>query len=358
MNIEFPYDNDSFLRAALRLPVERTPLWIMRQAGRYLPEYREVRSKTDFQTLYKTPELAAEVTIQPVDILGVDAAIIFSDILVIPEVMGMRLAFVEGDGPVFDSPLRSDSDIRNLKTPVFPGDLRYVFDAITMAKELLQGRVPLIGFCGSPWTLATYMVEGGKTKNFERIKTLLYNSPSAMHRLLHRLADAAAEFLIGQIESGAAAVQIFDTWGGILAADEYRAFSLEYVSRIVEKVRRPGVPVIYFSRGTGQHLQHIIDTGVDVLGIDWTADLKSVREIAGAKAALQGNLDPVILFAEPEIVRQETCKILNRYGAGTGHIFNLGHGILPDTPVENVKEMINTVRRHSPAFHDKESVQA
>ncbi|MEX0602288.1 MAG: uroporphyrinogen decarboxylase [Bacteroidota bacterium] len=344
--------NDLFLRACRKQPVERTPVWMMRQAGRYLPEYRAIRAKTDFLTLCKTPELASEVSIQPVDIIGVDACIIFSDILVIPEAMGMELIVEEGKGgPRFPEPLRSRADIDRLR-PIDPAtDLGFVLDALRMTRAALDERVPLIGFAGSPWTLATYMVEGKGSKTFRFIKELMYSNPADMHHLLGRLAEAVGDYLCAKVDAGAQAVQIFDTWGGILPQEEFREFSLEYIRRAVEKVKPKGVPVIVFSKDCGHSLGAIAGTGADVVGLDWTVDIATARTEVGAKVALQGNLDPALLYAPPDRIREGVRRILTKFGKGSGHIFNLGHGILPDVPVDHAKAFVQAVKEESPAYH-------
>ncbi len=324
----------------------------MRQAGRYLPEYRAVRSKTDFLTLCKTPELAAEVTIQPVDLVGVDAAIIFSDILVIPEAMGMELIVEEGKGgPRFPSPLRSRTAIDAL-APIDPTvSLRYVMDALRLSRERLNNRVPLIGFSGSPWTLATYMVEGRGSKSFRYIKELIFSHPADAHALLAKLADAVAAYLSAQIDAGAQTVQLFDTWGGILAQEEFEEFSLRYIRQVVQAVKPKGVPVIVFCKDCGHSLDRIASTGADVVGLDWAMDIGDARRVVGDRVALQGNLDPTMLFSTPERIELGVKRILEKFGKGSGHIFNLGHGILPETPVENVKAFITAVKTHSVQYH-------
>lgn len=344
--------NDLFLRACLRQPVVRTPVWFMRQAGRYLPEYRAVRSRVDFLTLCKTPDLAAEVTVQPVDIIGVDAAIIFSDILVVPEAMGLKLIVEENNGgPKFPSPVRTRNDIDRLKQPDPNSDLKYVMDAIRVTKQSLSDRVPLIGFSGSPWTLATYMVEGQGSKNFKIIKEWMFKKPSDIHRLLEMLTVAVINYLTAQARSGAQALQIFDTWGGILSRDDFMEFSLPYITRIVSEVKKPGVPIIVFCKDCGLALEEIAQTGADVVGLDWTIDMKLARNQVGKKVALQGNMDPVMLYAPIPRIEKEVENILGKFGNGTGHIFNLGHGILPDTPVEHVRAFVEAVKRLSPSYH-------
>ncbi len=343
--------NDLFIRACKRQPVERTPVWIMRQAGRYLPEYRAVRAKADFLTMCKTPELASEVTIQPVDLIGVDAAIIFSDILVIPEAMGMHLEMNEGVGPVFPNPVRTENDTDKLKTLNAQEDLGYVLDAIKLTKKELSGRVPLIGFSGAPWTLLTYMVEGRGSKSFSNVKRMIYDNPELAHKLLDKIADAASDYLSAQIEAGANAVQIFDTWAGILSPRDYMIFSLKYVTKVISQIKRNGQPVIYFPKGVHYRTRAVADCGADVIGLDWTMDLSKVRGKVGNKVALQGNLDPTVLYAEKNFIRREVKKVLEAYGLGEGHIFNLGHGILPDINPENAKAMVEFVKEESVSFH-------
>ncbi len=345
-------ENDLFLRACKREPVERTPIWIMRQAGRYLPEYRAVRSKVDFLTLCKTPELAAEVTIQPVDIIGVDAAIIFSDILVIPEAMGMQLIVEEGKGgPRFPSPIRTMDDIQKLHIPDPNQELKYVMDALRLTRKNLRNRVPLIGFAGAPWTLATYIVEGHGSRNFRYIKELIYAHPHEAHTLLEKLASSVAAYLSAQIDAGAQAVQIFDTWGGILPYDEFEEFSLRYIRQIVEQVKPKGAPIIVFCKDCGHSIDRIANTGADVVGLDWTSDIGKTRALVGDKVALQGNLDPMMLYTSPERIEEGVKKVLAKFGKGSGHVFNLGHGILPDIPVEHAKAVVNAVKKLSVQYH-------
>ena len=323
----------------------------MRQAGRYLPQYRAVRDKADFLTMCKTPELAAEVTIQPVDIVGVDAAIIFSDILVIPEAMGMKFEMIESKGPVFNHPLRNEEDVKLLKKIDPSKDLKYVLDAVSLTKKELNGRVPLIGFCGSPWTLLTYMVEGKGSKNFSFVKKLIYNNPKLAHEVLGKLADAASDYLSAKIEAGADAVQIFDTWGGALSQNDYDEFSLKYIEEIISQIKRKDEPVIVFSKGVHYKPENIAAAGADVIGLDWTMDLDEVRSKVGDRVALQGNLDPTVLYAPEEKIKEEVVRVLKSYGKGNGHIFNLGHGILPDVDPEKAKAMINFVKEESKMFH-------
>ena|SRR5580765_1949577 len=322
----------------------------MRQAGRYLPEYRAIREKTDFLTLCKTPELASEVTVQPVDIIGVDAAILFSDILVIPEAMGMHLEIIESKGPIFDDPIRSRSDLGRLNTDGITDRLQYVMDAIAVTKEKLAGRVPLIGFSGAPWTLATYMVEGKGSRNFDTIKRFIYSDPAAAHELLQILADAVIDYLNAKVRAGCDAVQIFDTWAGILSPWDLEEFSLRYIKYICERLETNGAPVIVFAKGVND-LGKIAQIKCDVIGLDWTMEIGAARATVGAEKALQGNLDPCVLFAPKEKIRQETERILERFGSGSGHIFNLGHGILPTTQVENTQYLVSCVKELSIKYH-------
>ncbi|MFQ5605271.1 MAG: uroporphyrinogen decarboxylase [bacterium] len=346
-----PLTNDLLIKACRSQPVPRTPVWIMRQAGRYLPEYQKVRARADFMTMCHDPELATEVTIQPVDIIGVDAAIIFSDILVIPEAMGMELTFSEGKGPVFTHPLRHKSDLETLATIDVEEKLQFVLTALTMTRQHLAGRVPLIGFAGAPWTLASYMVEGHGSKSFIHIKSLMYHEPAMLLRLLDRLADAVADFLIAQIKSGADVVQIFDSWAGILTPENFRVFSLPYLKKIVQRINEVGAPVIVFAREAGHSFAELSEIGADVLSVSWTEDLTLARNQVKGKVALQGNLDPCVLFAPVDQIKKEVVYVLNKAGNSAGHIFNLGHGILPQTPVENVKAFVQFVKEESPRFH-------
>lgn len=344
-------NNDLFLRACRRLPVERTPVWMMRQAGRYLPEYRAVRSRSDFLTMCKTPELAAEVTIQPVDIVGVDAAIIFSDILVIPEAMGMVLEMVESKGPLLHHPIRTREDVEALKIPDPEKDLRFVMEAIQQTKRQLSGRVPLIGFAGSPWTLATYMVEGSGSRDFRNIKRMMLDNPETLSLLLEKLSLSVRLYLEAQIGAGADAVQLFDTWGGILAPEHFMKFSLDPLASIVVKMKREQAPVIVFAKGANHSLREIAGIGADVVGVDWTIDIGSVRSEIGDRVGIQGNLDPSYLYASPDRIRHEVQSILKKFGRGPGHIFNLGHGIFPDVPVDHAKAFVQAVKEESPVFH-------
>lgn len=322
----------------------------MRQAGRYLPEYRAIREKYDFLTSCKTPELASEITIQPIDIVKTDAAILFSDILVIPEAMGMHLELIESKGPVFSEPIRSLEQIENLETNETLSRLDYVMQAVKMTKEKLNGRVPLIGFSGAPWTLATYMVEGKGSKSYEIIKSFMYNEPEAAHKLLQILADSVVEYLNAKIEAGCDAVQIFDTWAGILSPSDFEEFSLKYIRYICENLKTNGAPVIVFAKGVSSY-KGLAKLNCDVLGVDWSKNLGDVRREIDGKKGLQGNLDPTVLFAPKEKIKTEVERVLTSYGNGNGHVFNLGHGILPKTPVENVQYLVECVKELSGKYH-------
>jgi uroporphyrinogen decarboxylase len=348
--------NDLIIKALFREPVDRTPLWVMRQAGRYLPEYLGTRAQAgSFMNLCRTPELACEVTLQPLRRFKLDAAIIFSDILTIPDAMGLGLYFTEGEGPRFSKPIDSPSDIRSLPRPEVRESLSYVMDAIKMVRHELDGRVPLIGFSGSPWTLATYMVEGGSSKSFSKIKKLIYDEPALAHVLLEKLADSVTDYLNAQIDSGAQLIQIFDTWGGILSADTFGEFSLRYLDRIVAGLTRQHdgqrIPVILFCKGSNAHLEAQADTGCDALGVDWTITLAEARARVGHRVALQGNLDPAVLLAKPEVIHQQTNHVLASFGQGGGHVFNLGHGITPDVDPDHLQALIDAVAQLSPEFH-------
>jgi|AntRauTorcE11898_2_1112593.scaffolds.fasta_scaffold00829_15 uroporphyrinogen decarboxylase len=341
--------NDRLLRALAREPVDRPPVWIMRQAGRYLPEYRAVRERAgDFLTLCQNPDMACEVTLQPIDRFGLDAAIIFSDILTIPHAMGLGLHFVTGEGPRFSNPVRTERDVERLAAPDPEAELGYVMAALRQTRTALDGRVPLIGFAGSPWTLATYMIEGGSSKDFATIKAMLYDRPDLLHRVLEVLAEATTAYLNAQIAAGAQAVQIFDTWGGALSPDAYRSFSLAYMQRIVSGLTRAAdgrpVPVILFTKNGGQWLEDMAATGADALGLDWTTDIGDARRRVGDRVALQGNLDPCVLYASPETIARETRQVLERAGDAPGHVFNLGHGVHPAIDPEHVAAMVETVK--------------
>ena len=327
-------ENDRFLRALLREPVDRTPLWMMRQAGRYLPEYREIRAEAgSFMNLCTNPELACEVTLQPLRRYAMDAAILFSDILTVPDALGLGLYFSEGEGPRFERPISTAAEINALDPARAASELGYVMDAVSLIRKELNGSIPLIGFAGSPWTLATYMVEGGSSKDFAKVKSLAFNEPELMHQLLSKLATSVAAYLSEQIHSGAQAVQIFDTWGGALSHNAYREFSLRYMTEIIEQLPREAdgrkVPVIVFTKGGGQWLEAIADCGADAVGLDWTTDIGAARERVGDRVCLQGNMDPTLLNASPERIREEVGQILTSFGEGNGHVFNLGHGITP-----------------------------
>lgn len=345
--------NDLLLRALKREPTERTPVWMMRQAGRYLPEYRATRAKAgSFLNLCKNPELACEVTMQPLDRFPLDAAILFSDILTIPDAMGLGLYFTEGEGPQFERPVRSEADIEQLFVPDPNQELRYVTDAVRTIYRELDGRVPLIGFSGSPWTLACYMVEGSGSRNFAHIKRLMYDNPALMHRLLNTVTEAVIVYLQAQIEAGAQAVMVFDTWGGNLTTQDYQQFSLDYTSRIAQALKAtPSVPSVLFTKGAGLWLETMADAGFDALGVDWTMDLSVARLLTQDKVALQGNLDPTTLYAHPDTIRERVRQTLASYGHGSGHVFNLGHGILPDIPPEHAAAMIDEVHLSSPQYH-------
>lgn len=348
--------NDRFLKVLLREPVDRTPVWMMRQAGRYLPEYRQTRQQAgSFMDLCRNKELACEVTLQPLERYPLDAAILFSDILTIPDAMGLGLRFEAGEGPVFDRPIRSMADAKKLFVPDMGTDLSYVMDAVSTIRTALNGRVPLIGFSGSPWTLATYMVEGGSSKNFSLIKKMMYDTPEILHHILEVLADSVTQYLNAQIEAGAQAVQIFDTWGGVLTPRDYKLFSLNYMAKIVEGLKRENdgrkVPVILFTKGGGQWLEAMSETGCDALGLDWTTNIGEARKRVGDKVALQGNMDPSVLYASPERIREEVSTILESFGHGTGHIFNLGHGIHPEVDPEHAGAFIKSITELSAQYH-------
>lgn len=348
--------NDRLLRALRRQPVDMTPVWLMRQAGRYLPEYRATRAQAgDFMRLCQTPQLACEVTLQPLERFALDAAILFSDILTIPDAMGLGLRFSEGEGPLFAHPLHSVAAIERLGVPDPEDELRYVMDALRLIRRELNGRVPLIGFAGSPWTLATYMVEGGSSKDHARVKGLLYDQPLVLHHLLAVLSEAVIAYLNAQIAAGAQALMIFDTWGGLLSPRAYREFSLDYMARIVAGLQHPTdaepVPVILFTKGGGAWLEDMAATGCAALGVDWTVDLGVARQRVGERVALQGNLDPAALYASPERLRERVAETLADFGSGVGHIFNLGHGVQPAVDPERVKVLVDAVHELSKPYH-------
>ncbi|MFP4209025.1 MAG: uroporphyrinogen decarboxylase [Wenzhouxiangella sp.] len=342
--------NSLFLRALRREPTERTPIWMMRQAGRYLPEYRATRARAgSFLDLAGNPELACEVTLQPIERYGFDASILFSDILILPHAMGLGLGFAAGEGPYFDRPIQGPADIDALPMPDPNEDTGYVMEAVRLIRAGLPDQTPLIGFAGSPWTVATYMIEGRSSKDFARAKQLLLAEPEAAHRLMKHLADATAAYLIAQVEAGADALMVFDSWGGVLSPRLYRAFSLASQQRIVDQLRAscPETPIILFGKGCGQHLELLADTGCEGLGVDWTMDLSEARARVGHRVALQGNLDPAVMLTSPEIVAAEARRVLESFGDGPGHIFNLGHGITPGVDPENVAVLVETVREAS-----------
>ncbi len=348
--------NDRFLRALARQPVDVTPVWMMRQAGRYLPEYRETRKKAgSFMDLCSNPELACEVTLQPLERFPLDAAILFSDILTIPDAMGLGLYFEEGEGPRFKTPLRNEKQIMALGVPDPEQELRYVMDAVRTIRRELNGRVPLIGFSGSPWTLATYMVEGASSKDFRTIKAMMFERPELVDHLLNTVAESVTLYLNAQIEAGAQTVMIFDTWGGALTPSDYRRFSLQPMQQIIRSLKRENegrkVPVIMFTKNGGQWLEAMAETGADALGLDWTTDLADARQRVGEQVALQGNLDPSVLYASPEHIREQVAKVLASYGKGNGHVFNLGHGIHPGINPEHAGAMIEAVHELSRPYH-------
>lgn len=345
-----------FIRALQRKPVSRTPVWMMRQAGRYLPEYREVRARAgDFLSLCKNPELACEVTLQPLRRFPLDAAILFSDILTIPDAMGLGLYFAEGEGPCFHKPVRSLKAIEALALPNPRGELAYVMEAVRLIRQEMPKSLPLIGFAGSPWTLACYMVEGSSSRDFKQVLQLLYTEPEATHLLLTKLAQAVSAYLDEQVQAGVNALMIFDTWGGILTPQSYLDFSLNYMSQIVShlKGKYPHIPLILFTKGGGQWLKQMANTGCDALGLDWTTDLGVARSQVGGQVALQGNLDPTVLLTNTNCIRQHVKQVLASFGQGSGHVFNLGHGITPDVPPEHVAAMLEAVHEYSPGYHSE-----
>jgi len=348
--------NDRYIKAALSQPVDKTPVWMMRQAGRYLPEYRELRAKAgDFMALCTNPELACEVTLQPLRRYELDAAILFSDILTIPDAMGLGLYFKTGEGPAFKNPINNINDINKLSVPDVFDKLKYVTDAVSTIRKNLNNETPLIGFSGSPWTLATYMVEGGTTKNFGKVKGMMFAEPAAMHQLLNVLAKSVTAYLNAQIESGAQAVMLFDTWGGVLSTRDYQAFSLQYMQQIIDGLIREKdgikIPVTLYTKGGAGWLEKMAETGADCIGLDWTIDIDQARARIGDKVALQGNMDPCVLYSTPKIIEQEVADILAKYGNGTGHVFNLGHGIHPGIEPENVKAYVDAVHQYSEQYH-------
>ena len=348
--------NDTFLRALMREPVDYTPLWIMRQAGRYLPEYNATRAQAgDFLALCKNPNLATEVTLQPLDRFPLDAAILFSDILTIPDAMGLGLRFTAGEGPKLDHPLRDETSIKALRLPDIDQDLRYVTDAVSQIRRSLNGRVPLIGFSGSPYTLDCYMIEGGGSDDFRYIKGMLYARPDLLHHILKVTTQAVISYLNAQIQAGAQAVMVFDTWGGSLSHAAYHEFSLPYLSEIAHGLTREAdgrmIPRIAFTKGGGLWLEGMASAGYDALGLDWTVDIGDARKRVGSKVALQGNFDPMALFGSTDAIRQEVARILEQFGHGTGHVFNLGHGVSQHTNPDHVAALIDAVHEFSKPYH-------
>ncbi|MTC62302.1 uroporphyrinogen decarboxylase [Providencia alcalifaciens] len=348
--------NDRYLRALLRQPVDVTPVWMMRQAGRYLPEYKATRAEAgDFMSLCKNTELACEVTLQPLRRFPLDAAILFSDILTIPDAMGLGLYFEAGEGPRFKKPVASAADVKNIPVPDPEMELGYVMDAVRAIRKALNGDVPLIGFSGSPWTLATYMVEGGSSKAFTKIKKMMYEDPKTLHLLLDKLADSVILYLNAQVRAGAQSLMIFDTWGGVLTKRDYLEFSLRYMHKIVDGLIRENdsrrVPVTLFTKGGGQWLEEMAATGCDALGLDWTTEIADARRRVGDKVALQGNMDPSMLYAPPARIEQEIQHILAGFGQGEGHVFNLGHGIHQDVEPEHAGAFVDAVHRLSRQYH-------
>ncbi|WP_372881226.1 uroporphyrinogen decarboxylase [Psychromonas sp.] len=348
--------NDRYIRALLKQDVDKTPVWMMRQAGRYLPEYKATRAQAgDFMSLCRNAELACEVTLQPLRRFDLDAAILFSDILTIPDAMGLGLYFEEGEGPKFSRPITCRKDVENLIMPDPEGELQYVMNAVRTIRRELKGSVPLIGFSGSPWTLATYMIEGGSSKAFTKIKKMAFTDPRLLHALLDKLADSVIDYLNAQIAAGAQSVMVFDTWGGVLSPRDYKDFSLQYMGKIVAGLQRTyagkKIPVTLFTKNGGQWLEAIADTGCDAIGLDWTIDMASAKARVGDRVALQGNMDPSMLYATPERIREEVATILKGFGKGNGHVFNLGHGIHLDVPPENAKVFVDAVHELSTPYH-------
>lgn len=348
--------NDRYIRALLKQPIDMTPVWMMRQAGRYLPEYRELRKQAgSFMDLCTNPELACEVTLQPLRRFPLDAAILFSDILTIPDAMGLDLYFVQGEGPKFKKTITTKSDVDNLPVPDPELSLTYVMDAVRTIRKALDGSVPLIGFSGSPWTLATYMVEGGSSKAFTKIKKMMFAEPAVLHALLDKLADSVIDYLNAQIAAGAQAVMVFDTWGGVLSPRDYKLFSLQYMEKIVAGLTRSydgkTIPVTLFTKNGGMWLEDIAATGCDALGLDWTIDIADAKRRVGDKVALQGNMDPSMLYADKARIEEEVATILAGFGQGSGHVFNLGHGIHLDVPPENAGVFVDAVHRLSAPYH-------
>jgi uroporphyrinogen decarboxylase len=354
--MNFKVKNDTFLRALLRQPVEYTPVWMMRQAGRYLPEYCATRKRAgSFLNLCKSPDMATEVTLQPLDRFPLDAAILFSDILTVPDAMGLGLYFAEGEGPKFERTVRDEAAVNALHVPDIGTDLKYVTDAVSQIRKALDGRVPLIGFSGSPWTLSCYMVEGGGSDDYAKVKSLMYQEPKLMHRILDVTAKAVTAYLNAQIEAGAQAVMIFDSWGGTLSHYAYHEFSLPYMQRIVDGLikEKDGIriPNIIFTKGGGLWIESIANSGCDAVGLDWTMDIGVARQKVGHRVALQGNIDPAVLFSNPAAIATEVEKVLASYGYGSGHVFNLGHGISQHTDPENAAALVRAVHDLSRRYH-------
>lgn len=348
-------DQSLFLRTLRREPVSRTPVWFMRQAGRYLPEYRQVRAKAgDFMTLCRTPALASDVTLQPLRRFDLDAAILFSDILTIPDAMGLGLSFTEGEGPKFERPIRKVSEVEALRVPNTSESLGYVMEAAARIRQDMPEDLPLIGFSGSPWTLASYMIEGRGSRDFKQVLGFMYQHPEAMHMLLAKLTDSVVDYLSAQVDAGVNALMVFDSWGGVLTTPHFKAFSCDYLDQIVRRLKalHPEIPIILFTKGGGQWLSTLADTGCDALGLDWTCDLARARREVGERVVLQGNLDPTVLLTSPACIRAEVARVLASFGSGSGHIFNLGHGITPDVPPEHVTAMVDAVHALSPAYHE------
>lgn len=353
MTHQFPeLQNDTFLRAARGERTEYTPIWIMRQAGRYLPEYRAIRAVEEFFTVVRTPELATEVTLQPIERFPLDASIIFSDILVVPQALGLECQMIKGRGPVFPEPLKSPEDLKRLVTPDVQNDLKYVFDALTLTRKTLNGRVPLIGFCGAPWTLMAYMIEGGGSKSFAASKTWLFRYPDASHQLLQTITDVLKEYVIAQVDAGAQLIQVFDSWAGLLSPEAFNEFALPYLKQIADALQeaRPEVPKTVFAKGAYYALEDLADTNYNVIGLDWTMDPREARARVAGKAALQGNMDPCMLFASPDTIRAEVKRMLEAFGPDGGYIANLGHGMLPSHDPEHVKVFIEAVHEYSSAL--------
>lgn len=356
INIMKSLQNDSFIRALLRQPTDKTPVWMMRQAGRYLPEYRQIRVQAgSFMNLCTNPELACEVTLQPLERFNFDAAILFSDILTIPDAMGLGLYFVEGEGPKFERTIKVAPDIEKLPILDPMDELAYVSDAVSLIRQRLDGKVPLIGFSGSPWTLATYMIEGGSSKNFQKVKTFMYERPLLMHKLLDKLAQSVVAYLNAQISAGVQTVMLFDTWGGMLTTEDYQEFSLNYARQVREQLHTQQgdeqIPTVLFTKGGGEWLETMVESGYDALGLDWQTNIARARSRVGDQVALQGNMDPVALYANPVVIRGKVGSVLSDFGQGSGHVFNLGHGIMPDINPEHVGAMVDAVHELSPQYH-------